>query len=68
MWELQIKSTLREEPQVTDGTLLALAHQFLPRVEGIFHQSGRRKEVGAEEKVPIQKVSVNIEYGTKAIP
>jgi hypothetical protein len=31
-------------------------------VESIFHQSGRRKEVGAEEKVPIYKVSVIIEY------
>jgi hypothetical protein len=65
---LQIKSTLREEPQVADGPFLALAHQLLPRLEGIFHQSGRRKEVGAEEKVPIYKVSVNIEYGTKTIP
>jgi hypothetical protein len=37
-------------------------------VESIFHQSGRRKEVGVEEKVPIHEVSVNIEYGTETIP
>jgi hypothetical protein len=65
---LQIKSTLREKSQVTDGPLLALARQFLPRVESIFHQSGRRKEIGAEEKVPIHEVSVIIDYGTETIP
>jgi hypothetical protein len=33
-------------------------------VESIFHQFGRRKEIGTEEKVPIYKVSVIIENGT----
>jgi hypothetical protein len=37
-------------------------------VESVFHQFGRRKEVGAEEKVPIHEVSVIIGYGTETIP
>ena len=36
----QAEGTLRQEPQVTHGPLLALAHQLLSRMEGLLQQSG----------------------------
>jgi hypothetical protein len=49
--ELQVPRSLQQESQILPRPDLALAHQLLPRLQGLFHPPGRRDPGRTEEEV-----------------